>query len=105
MENEDFKDVLENRDGRFLFVKFGASWCGPCKIIQPMLETLAGLYEETCDFYAIDVDDDPDIANVYSIRSVPTMLLFSPTGKVLGKLVGRQTFQEMRAFVKNRIRK
>ena len=88
MENEKFDDVLENRDGKSLLVKFGAVWCGPCRTAQPILERVADDWQDYVDVFSVDVDDDPDTAVRYSIRSVPTFILFSPDGEILTRYTG-----------------
>lgn len=88
MENEKFDDVLNSRDGKSLLVKFGAAWCGPCRTMQPILERVADDWQEYVDVFSVDVDDDPDTAVRYSIRSVPTFILFSPDGEILTRYTG-----------------
>jgi thioredoxin len=58
-------------------IDFYASWCGPCKMIAPYLEELAALYEDEIYIYKIDTDEEQELASVFGIRSIPT-LLFIP---------------------------
>ena len=66
-----------------------ADWCGPCKMLSPIIDELA---EEinTCDFYKINVDDASEIVEKYEIMSIPTILLFE-NGELKEKLVGLQS--------------
>lgn len=59
-------------------VDFYASWCGPCKMIAPILDELAKEYERKIDIYKIDTEQEQELAAVFGIRSIPT-LLFCPT--------------------------
>lgn len=58
-------------------IDFYASWCGPCKGLAPVLEELSEEYEEKIDIYKIDIDEEPELASLFNVRSVPT-LLFVP---------------------------
>lgn len=85
MENEKFEDVLRNRNGRALLVKFGAVWCGPCRTMQPILEEFAERWAEYIDVFSVDVDEDPEVANRFKVRTVPTIIFFSPDGQLLDR--------------------
>lgn len=56
-------------------VDFNATWCGPCKMMAPVLEELSGEYEGKVSFYAIDVDENPDLAEKFSVMSIPNLVL------------------------------
>ena len=60
---------------RPVVVDFYASWCKPCKRLEPILRDLAHYYHGTVDFYRINVEDNPDIASVFQIRSIPYLLI------------------------------
>lgn len=72
--------------GRFVLVDFSASWCGPCRMLHPVLEQLAGELAGW-DFYEIDVDEAGTEANSLGIRSVPTVIVFSG-GREIDRLIG-----------------
>ncbi len=57
-------------------VDFFAEWCGPCRVLAPVLERLANRYADTVHFRKADVDDDPELAEHYGITTIPTILLF-----------------------------
>jgi thioredoxin 1 len=59
-----------------VLVEFSASWCGPCKMIDPIVVKLSKEYEGKLKCYKVDTDDSPDIATKYGVRSVPTMMVF-----------------------------
>ncbi len=58
-------------------IDFYASWCGPCKALAPILEEVSEEYDGKVDIYKIDVDEEPELAGLFGIRSVPT-LIFVP---------------------------
>jgi len=70
-------------------VKFGATWCGPCKMIEPILHELEEQYTGKVKFLAVDIDSTT-IAQKFNIRGVPTMLFFKG-GEVVNTIVGAQT--------------
>jgi thioredoxin 1 len=79
-------DEIINTDKPVL-VDFWAEWCGPCKMIGPIVEELAGDYKEKAVVGKLDVDNNPNIAARFGIRSIPTLLVFK-NGEVVDKQVG-----------------
>ena len=70
-----------------LVVDFWATWCGPCRMIAPIVEELAKEYDGTLNVGKCDVEECDDIAGEYGIRNIPTILFFKG-GQVVDKLVG-----------------
>lgn len=62
-------------------IDFWAPWCGPCKQISPILEELAKQYDGEIYIYKINVDNEPELANTFGIRSIPTLLFVPMEGK------------------------
>ena len=71
----NFTSEVENSTLPVL-VEFGASWCGPCKRQLPILEGIAKEYSDKLKVVKIDIDDSPDVASKFHIRSVPTLMIF-----------------------------
>ena len=81
-----FKDeVLDNELPTL--VDFWAPWCGPCRMVAPVVEELAEEYEGKVSFYKLNTDDNPQVASTYGIRSIPTLLVFKG-GEPVGQIVG-----------------
>jgi thioredoxin 1 len=79
------EEVIES--SRPVLVDFWAEWCGPCKMIAPSLEELADDYKDSIDVAKLNVDENPNIASDFSIRSIPTLLIFkdgSPVSQIVG---------------------
>jgi len=69
------------RGQRPCIVDFYADWCGPCRMVAPVLEDLARQYEGLIDIYKINTDEEPELAGVFNIRSIPTILFVPLEGQ------------------------
>jgi thioredoxin 1 len=70
-----------------VLVEFGAPWCGPCKMLEPVLIELANQYDGKVDFYTVNIDMTPDLVMNFGIMGVPTVILFRE-GKPQHRLTG-----------------
>ena len=83
---ETFEEQVEKGEGLFV-IDFYADWCGPCKMMAPIIEELAEEYKDTVKIGKLNVDDAPSIAQQYRVMSIPTVI-FLKDGKVLETIVG-----------------
>lgn len=77
-----------------VFLDFWADWCGPCKMLAPTFERLAEKYGEQVTFAKINVDEMPDLASKFAIRSIPTLVLLQD-GNVVERLIGLRAEEEL----------
>ncbi len=84
--DQDFDQEVLEAD-TVVLVDFWAEWCGPCKMFAPVLDDLSQEYDGKIKFTKVDVDENPETAMKYGIRSIPTLLVFkggSPVDQVVG---------------------
>lgn len=94
---EEFENVVLNSTLPVV-VDFFATWCGPCKMIAPMLEQLSVEYEGKVTIVKVDVDDAMDLSDAFEIVSVPTLLFFK-NGQVVHQMVGAGSKAMLKATI------
>lgn len=77
-----------------VLVDLWASWCGPCRMLAPVIESLAGKYDGKIKFCRVNVDDNPQTAAKYKVMSIPTVMFFKG-GEVVGTVVGAVSEQAL----------
>ena len=92
----NIKEVIES--GKPVIVDFWAEWCGPCRLVGPIVEELAEEYDGKVVIGKMDVDENVDTPNEYGIRNIPTILFFKD-GKVVDKQIGATPKASLKAKV------
>ncbi|MDF3920607.1 thioredoxin [Salinicola salarius] len=93
----NFEQEVLNSDKPVL-LKFWAPWCGPCKMMAPVVDEVADEKAEDIKVVSVNVDDAPEIASEHGVRGVPTVMLFKSGAKV-ASLVGAQSKSQLTQFL------
>jgi thioredoxin 1 len=81
-----------------VLVDFWAEWCGPCKMIGPIIDELASDYDRRAKFGKVNVDDQQALATQYGIRAIPTLLIFK-SGDIVEQVVGLRSKRDLKANI------
>lgn len=92
-DSQTLQETVESNS--LVFVDFYADWCSPCKIIAPFIDRLADEYSGTVKFVKLNIDQSPDIARRYDVKSIPTLMIFR-SGKPLRRMVGASSINHYR---------
>ena len=99
--DDTFKtDVLDAKGA--VLVDFWAEWCGPCRMVAPILDEIAAEYKGRLTVAKVNIDDNPMTPNTYSVRGIPTMILFQD-GKPVDTKVGAMPKGQMKDWIASKI--
>jgi len=90
------EDVLNSASP--VMVDYWAEWCGPCKMIAPILDEIAGEYKDNLKVAKINIDENPETPQKYAVRGIPTLMIFKG-GEVVGTKVGAVSKSQLSAFI------
>lgn len=93
---EKFNDIIKSE--KLTLVDFFATWCGPCKMMHPVLEQLKGEMGDAIRIIKIDVDNNEEISAEYNIQSVPTLMIFK-NGDVVWRESGARSLNELKSII------
>ncbi len=99
--DSDFEQSVV-KAGKPAFVDFWAPWCGPCRIIGPIVEDLAPSFEGRALFTKVNVDENPGIAQRFGVTSIPTLMMFKG-GKLVDRAVGAMPKGELQKFIERNL--
>ena len=95
---KEFNDAISKKG--VVFVDFFATWCGPCKMLAPVLEEVEKEMNDRVLFLKVDVDENPTIAEMFHIMSIPTLITFK-NGKIVDQSLGFQQKESIIAGLEN----
>jgi thioredoxin 1 len=99
--DENFEADVLNSD-KAVLLDFWAEWCGPCKMIAPLLDEAADQYEDKLKVAKINIDENPNTPAKYQIRSIPTLMLFKD-GSVLAQKLGAMPKKDLTDFLETNL--
>ena len=101
INQEQFHKAMES--GKAILVDFWAPWCSYCRRIGPAYDKVAAQYAQNLDVVKVNIDDEPELANLEHIEVIPTLVLYKG-GKALGSIVAPESKAAIDAFIQENLR-
>lgn len=100
MSDNKVIEEKKEKEGKkeIVLMDFMAKWCGPCRMQDPILETLKKKFEDRVDFRKIDIDENYDLTIEYTIHAVPTLII-EKNGKILKRYMGVTSLKELEKVI------
>lgn len=96
VDQAGFNSALQGNNP--VLVDFFAEWCGPCKMLAPILEKLSSEYEGKVDIIKVDIDEEGELAQKYGIQSIPTLVVFKG-GEEADRVIGFQSEDNLKQLL------
>ena len=93
---EEFEEIISQE--KVVIADFFATWCGPCRMLSPIIEQLSEEFSEKVRVIKIDIDKENELANMYNIQSVPTVIIFKD-GEIHSSEVGLRSINDYRNII------
>jgi thioredoxin 1 len=100
---KDFEEYVE-KSNKLVIVDFWAPWCGPCRMVAPILEEISNEYKDRVEVAKINVDEQQDLAVRFGIMSIPTLILFKD-GKVFDQTIGASSKNKLVSWIDSAVNK
>ena len=101
IQQNEFPQLIGENE--LVVVDYTAPWCGPCRVIAPLMDRLATEYQGKVTVVKVDIDQNSDNAKQYGVRSIPTVLIFK-NGQVVETLVGKASYEIFSNAVEKQLR-
>lgn len=101
VDNSQFEQLIA--DNKLVVADYTATWCGPCRMVAPLIDQLAAEYGDRAKVVKIDIDKNSDNAKKYGIRSIPAVLVFRD-GEVVKSLFGKQSYENYSNILETELR-
>lgn len=95
--NEEVFESKVLNSNKITVVDFFATWCGPCKMLSPVIDELSE-QNENVDFYKVNVDENPQLAQTYDVNTIPNVLIFK-NGERIANSIGYKSLAQMQEFI------
>ena len=102
LTDENFKKLVKE-SGKNSLVQFSASWCAPCRVLKPIMEEISEEMSDKLNFFYMDIDSSPSTPTLFTIRGVPTLIIFDKNGEQKNIKVGATTKSNVKAFIKENL--